>query len=184
MRSSTARSSGAGSRSSGSACTGIVDQRFDHIDSGDVVADRARARTSRRPSMTCTSRPQTPAERPLADRRRPSPSSSGTSDRPCVRCARRRRRTRRRAWRAGRRSWSSASHVAAGSTPGHATSSGMWPERLVDRDAGLAPDVASRRGSGRGRCTRSPRCRPTAPLRSSASSTRPNQWSIIVSLAP
>ena len=34
MWSSTARSSGSGSRRSGCACNGIVDHRFDHIESG------------------------------------------------------------------------------------------------------------------------------------------------------
>jgi len=34
MRSSTARSSGFGKATSKAACTGMVDQRFDHIDSG------------------------------------------------------------------------------------------------------------------------------------------------------
>ena len=45
MRSSAARSSGRRQAQLGEPCTGIVDQRFDHIDSGTVVARRARGRT-------------------------------------------------------------------------------------------------------------------------------------------
>ena len=42
MRSSTARSSGSGNFRSGCACSGMVDQRFDHIESGSFAAAGAR----------------------------------------------------------------------------------------------------------------------------------------------
>ena len=63
----------------------MVDQRFDHIDSGkfDSIALRAYLRW---PSVTCTQLPKTP---PIAHSRVVSdaPSSTGTSDAPCVRYA-------------------------------------------------------------------------------------------------
>ena len=87
MRSSQARSSGFGSvmKSANAGGTGIVDHRFDHIDSGKLSPSGARAYL-RRPSVTCTQLPNTP---PIAQSRTEvaSPVSSGTSDRPCVRCA-------------------------------------------------------------------------------------------------
>src|SRR5690349_17769557 len=84
-RSSHARESGRGRRASGNARIGIVDQRFDHIDNGRLPRTGVRAYV-RVASATCTSRPHTPHN---AHSRTPVevPSSNGTSDVPCVRCA-------------------------------------------------------------------------------------------------
>ncbi len=65
--SSQARPSGFGNRmkSANAGGTGIVVQRFDHIDSGKLSASGARAYL-RRPSVTCTQLPNTP---PIAQSR-------------------------------------------------------------------------------------------------------------------
>ena len=57
MKSSRARRSGGGSRTaSSSPCTGMVDQRFDHMDRGKLSPSAPRAYL-RRPSVTCTQLP-------------------------------------------------------------------------------------------------------------------------------
>ena len=196
MRSSIARSSGFGQLAVvlEALCTGIVDQRFDHIDSGKLSPTGARAYL-RRPSVTCTQLPQTPPMRPVADRRRPRRRAAARSERPCVRCARLdAEHVGERGVQIDVRGQRVDTCRGLGPAPGQRISSGMWPSGSNCGTTGLpqmsataspgAPAAPSRRGSGRGRCTRSPRCRPTGRCASSSSSTRPNQWSIIESLAP
>ena len=124
-------------------------------------------------------------QRPVADvDRRARRAAARASDRGCG--ARRRRTPNTSASVA----WRSTVVVSAStvdrrrSTPGQRDEQRDVPHRLVERDRGLAPDVAARRGSARGRCTRSTAVSSHASWRSSASSSRPSQWSIIESLAP
>ena len=159
MWSSTARPSGRGRRRSGNAGTGIVDHRFDHIDSGWLVATGARA-YFRRPSVTCTSRPHTPVS---AQSRTEvgAPSSSGTSEWPWVRCgtvdAEHVGKRREQVDGGGER-------VDDAGVDARATRRAAACGRAARRPAPRAcPRCPSRRGSGRGRCTRSPRCRPSGP---------------------
>ena len=112
----------------------------------------------RRPSVTWTQLPQTP---PIAQSRIvvASPVSSGTSDRPCVRCAGVTPKTSASvAWRSTL--VVRASHVPPPLDARPVDQQRRVAERLVLRHAGLAPEVvaarARRPGSGRGRCTRPP----------------------------
>ena len=84
MLSSTARSSGAGNSSKPAMLTGMVDQRFDHMDSGKLSPDDDRAYLVV-PSVTWTHLPYMP---PMAQSRTESasPVNRGTRDRPWVRC--------------------------------------------------------------------------------------------------
>ncbi len=90
---------------------------------------------------------------------------------------------------------SMTSGLRAAVGPGQWIMRGVWPSGSNWGTIGLpqmsaresspgAPVGVRRRGSGRGRCTRSRRCCPTGPAASSSSRSRPNQWSIIDSLAP
>ena len=172
MRSSTARSSGRGRRSRGSAWIGIVDHRFDHIDSGRFVVDRRladvaggrRRRAPRGPTRRMSAHSRTDVAAPVEQRheRRPWVRCSGVTpntshERGVQVDGRRQRVARRRARRPATRS-----------------SSGMWPSVGVaparrglpqmsalaevvavvgaDDDRGVVPQVRggrSRRGSGR-----------------------------------
>ena len=124
MNANSARSSGGGSGPNPATCKGMVDQRFDHIDSGRLPSTGARAYL-RRPSVTCTQLPHTP---PSAHSRTPAapPPSSGRSDTPWVRWA---GATPNTSVRVACRSTLvvSASQVPPPGTPGQCTSRGMWP---------------------------------------------------------
>ena len=110
-----------------------------------VLALRRRRRAPRGPR-----RRRAPTRGPTSSR----PSSSGTSDRPCVRCAdvdaehvaERRVQVDVRRQRVDR---------AAGASAGPRDQQRDVAERLVDAARRACPRCPSRRGSGRGRCTRS-----------------------------
>ena len=121
-------------------------------------------------------------ERPVADAASDSPVTNGTIEWPCVRCSRvtpkmsamrgvnvdvgRQCRRAPRVRRPARRSSAACGRVVRSAA-----------RRVCRR-------CPSRRDSGRDRCTGSRRCRPTACFSSTTSSRRPNQWSIMLSLAP
>ena len=112
-----------------------------------------------------------------------SPSSSGTSERPCVRCAgvdAEQVAQRRVQVDVGRERVARRAAVDAGPRD-RAAACGRAARRSGSRACRRCP---SRRGSGRGRCTRSPRCRRTRPVRRARRAARPNHASIIVSLPP
>ncbi len=116
----------------------MVDQRFDHIDSGTLSATGARAYL-RRPSVTCTQLPQTP---PSAHGRIvvARPSTSGRSEAPCVRCAGVTPNTSTSvAWRSTL--VVSASHVPPPLDARPVDEQRHVAQRLVLRHPGLAPDV-------------------------------------------
>ena len=154
MKSSRARRSGGASRF-GKPCSGIVDHRFDHIDSGKLSPDRRRGRTC---GAVGDLHPVAvdPADRPVAHRRRRARRAAArATGRGCA-CSAVDAEHVGDAWRRGRR-WSSARRTSSRrSTPGQCDEQRDVAERLVLHHPRLAPDVArrSRRGSGRGRCTR------------------------------
>ena len=139
MRSSTARSSGMRQRRQRETARGPASST-----SGSTTSTAARCRRPgpgvrvARPSTTCTSRPHTPVS---AQSRTDvvSPSSSGTSERPCVRC---RSTTPNRSAIVACRSTLvvSASHVAARRRPASEPAAGCGRAART-RDARLAPDV-------------------------------------------
>ena len=67
------------------ALTGIVDHRFDHIDSGRLLSLVGPRAYFRFPSSTCTQRPNTPASA-KSRMLELAPVTSGTIECPCVRC--------------------------------------------------------------------------------------------------
>ena len=102
----------------------MVDQRFDHIDSGKLLSTGGPGVLAV-PSVTWTQLPKTP---PIAQSRTESasPVSSGTSERPWVRCS---VSTPNTSAIVALRSTLvvSASTVVALSTPGQWIISGVWP---------------------------------------------------------
>ena len=146
--SSRARLSGRGRRMSGNARTGIVDQRFEYIDSGRFASTGAFANV-RVASVTCTSRPHTPQSahsRTLVA----VPSSKGTSEWPCVRCS---GVTPNTSHKVACRSTVvvSASHVPRRNARPRDQQRDV-PQLGVHGHLRLAPHARARRDSGRGRC--------------------------------
>ena len=120
----SARRSGRGRRMSGKARTGMVDHRFDHIDSGRLPSAGARAYGAAAIGHVHLASPHA-AQRPLPDRRSPCRRAAArATGRACGASGLTANVSQRVAWRST--VVVSASHVV-GATPGHATSSGMWP---------------------------------------------------------
>ena len=173
-----------GKRRSGTPCTGIVDHRFDHIDSGKLSPPGPRAYL-RVPSVTCTQLPYTP---PIAHSRIDvGVAGEQRHERPAVgavlgvdaehvgergvevdggrqRVARRRRRRRPASGRA-------AACGRAARTAGRPACP-RCRRPLVVAEVVAVVGAHDDRGVSHSCCA------------SSASSTSPNQWSIIDSLAP